>query len=223
MRSVKPQRSTPELLRWLTECGCPVDILGVESSIRIEQQLGDDVTHLFELPDSRTGCILDLRVVNEGPGQRSIRDLEFTMPWSDFGFRLLEDPKEMGGGRYTDLYCFPGTKIEYHRHMVLNHVLLPNGILQPNSPKSGLLLGIGNPMPPEILTAFTGVLRLSTDGGTTGTCEIALWADRTMSRAKSNKRPPQYDGLYGTKIRSERGRDGYIRTDTGKQRAEKEQ
>src|SRR5665213_741222 len=128
MRSVKPQRSTVELLRWLSEHGCPVDILEVESSITIEQQIKDDVTHLFELPDSRTGCILDLRVINEGPGHRSIRDLEFTLPWSDFGFQLLEDPKEMGGGRYNNRYCFPGTELDYHRDMVLNHVLLPDGI-----------------------------------------------------------------------------------------------
>jgi hypothetical protein len=242
MGSTKLQRS--ELLRWLADRGCPVDILEVESSITIEQQI-DDVTHLFELPDGRTGCILDLRVINEGPGHRSIRDLEFTMPWSDFGFQLLDDPKEMG----EDSYWFPSTQIDYRRHMVLNHALLPDGILQPNCPKSGLLLGIGNPIPPDFFcrAPFTGVLRLIPDSGTPGTCEIRLWVDRSMRRAKSNKQP-KYDGLYGTNLRSERPSlrsaernrdddvsrpahrsahqqgDGYIRPDNGKRHtAEKEQ
>lgn len=248
MKSVKFQRSTAERLRWLAECGCPVDILEVESSIKIEQAIGSDVTHLFELPDSRTGCILDLRVINGGPGHRSIRELEFTMPWSDFGFQLLPDPRE-AGGPYPNLYRFPGTSIEYDRNIVLNHVLIPDRKLQPNCPKSGLLLGVGNPMPEEILprAALTGVLRLIPDTGSPVICEVELWVDRTsMHRAKSNKRPRGHDGLYGTKIRSERGRvdsadydrdgdvpprvsssarpggDGYIRGDSGKQRTERE-
>src|SRR5450755_74815 len=107
MGSTKLQRS--ELLRWLADRGCPVDILEVESSITIEQQVGDDVTQLFDLPDGRTGYILDLRIVNEGPGARSIRALEFKMPWSDCGFQLLQDPKETGGRHSNNLYCFPGT------------------------------------------------------------------------------------------------------------------
>src|SRR5580704_8224108 len=79
-------------LRWLAAHGCPVDILEIDSFFRIEQQLGDDLTRLFDLPDGRTGCILDLRIINEGPSPRSIRDLEFEMPWSNFGFHLLPDP-----------------------------------------------------------------------------------------------------------------------------------
>jgi hypothetical protein len=248
--SIKIQREIADRLRWLAERGCPVDILKVESSIRIEQQNRDDVTMLFDLPDGRTGCIFDLRIINEGPGPRSVRDLELNMPWADFGFQLLEDPKERGGRDSNNLYRFPGNSIEYPRNMVLNHVLLPDGILQPNYPKSGLLLGIGNPMSQEILhgAAFTGVLNIVTDRGSPGVCEMELWADRmSKPRTKLNKHPPQYEGLYGTAIRSgaplgcakysrdsdvpirgprsaHQHRDGYIRGDSGKgHNTEKEQ
>ncbi len=189
MRSTELHRSTPELLRWLAERGCPVDISRIESSIKIEQKNGDDATLLFDLPDGRTGCILDLRIINEGPGIRSIRDLEFTLPWPDFGFQLLQDPRE-GERLYRNLYRFPGPSFEFDRDVVLNHFLLPDSILRPNYPKSGLLLGIGNPMPREILlgVALTGVLRIITDSGTPGTCEMVLLADRMSNSGTNAKR-----------------------------------
>jgi hypothetical protein len=197
MRSAM-QKDTAKLLRWLNAFGCPVDILDIESSIRIEQQVGDDVTHVFELPDGRTGCVLSLRIINEGPGPRSIRDLEFEMPWSNFGFHLLPDPRE-AEGPYKNLYRFPSDSLGFPRHMVLNHVLLPDCILQPNHPRRGLLLGIGNRMSTEIRhgTPVTGVLSIITDSGTPGICEIELWAERmSMARAAAKKRRPRYSGLF---------------------------
>jgi hypothetical protein len=198
MKSEKMQKDTANHLRWLEANGCPVDILDIESSITIDQQNGDDVTHLFELPDGRTGCVLSLRIINAGPGPRSIRDLEFKMPWSDFGFQLLPDPRE-AEGPYKNLYRFPGDSLDFPRHMVLNHVLLPDGILQPNRPKSGLLLGVGNRMSIEIRhgAPVTGMLSIITDRGTPGISEIEFWVERmSNARAAPKKRRPRYSGLF---------------------------
>jgi hypothetical protein len=198
MTLVKKQKETPKLLHWLADHGCPVDILDIESPIRIEQKAGDDLTRLVELPDGRTGCILDLRVINEGPGPRSIRELEFKVRGLDFGFQLLQDPRETGG-QYRNLYCFPGESLEFLRDSVLNHLLHADTILQPNHPKSGLLLGVGNPMSPNIRhgTPLTAVFSIITDAGIPGICEIELWADRTsMAETRTKKRRSKNGGLF---------------------------
>jgi hypothetical protein len=203
--TTKIQRGTSDRLRWLAERGCPVNVLREESPIRIDQQSGDDVTLLFNLSDGRTGCILDLAIVNEGPGARCVRDLDFKMPWSDFEFQLLEDPRETTGRRSNVLYRFPGDSLEYPRHMVLNHLLLPDGILEPHLPKRGLLLGVGNPLSPHIPhgARFTGILTLFIEGGNPSASDIELWVDRSMNPPRSvKKRPAGYDGLYGDQIRS---------------------
>jgi hypothetical protein len=109
MKSVKMQKDAAKLLPWLADRGCPVDIVRIESPIRIEQKNGDDLTRLFDLPDGRTGYALDLRIINEGPGARSIRQLEFRVPWPDFGFQLLQDPRETGGSTKISI-LFPASR-----------------------------------------------------------------------------------------------------------------
>jgi hypothetical protein len=203
--TAKNQRGTSDRLRWLAELGCPVNVLKDESPVTIEQQCGDDATLLFELPDGRTGVILDLAIVNEGPGTRCVRDLDFKMPWSDFGFQLLQDPKETGGRRSNNLYRFPADSLAYHRDLVLNHVLLPDGVLKPHLPKRGLLLGVGNPLSAHIPhgATFTGTLTVFIEGANPSSSDIELWVDRSMNQPRSvKKRPAGYDGLYGDKIRS---------------------
>jgi hypothetical protein len=198
MTLVKKQKETAKLLPWLADHGCPVDILDIESSIRIEQNTGDDLTRLVELPDGRTGGILDLRVINEGPGPQSDRELELKMRWADFGFQLLQDPRKTGG-KYRNLYCFPGDSLEFLRETVLNHLLLPDTILQPNHPKSGLLLGVGNPMPPEIRhgARLTAMFSIITDAGIPGICEIEMWADRgSLAQMRTKKRRHENGGLF---------------------------
>jgi len=203
--TAKLRRATSDRLRWLAEHGCPVNVLKEESTIRIEQQFGDDATLLFDLPDGRTGCMFDLMIVNEGPGVRSVRDLDFKMPWSDFGFQLLPDPRDTEGRRSNNLYRFPGDSLAYSRDMVLNHVLIPDGILKPHLPKRGFLLGVGNPLSQFIRhgATFTGLLTVYIEGGNPSSSDIELWVDRSMKRPGGvKKRTAGYDGLYGTKIRS---------------------
>jgi hypothetical protein len=198
MKSAKMQKDAAKLLPWLADRGCPVDIVRIESPIRIEQKNGDDCTQLFELPDGRTGCILDLRTNNEGPGPRSIRELEFKVRGLDFGFQWLQDPRETGG-QYRSLYRFPGESLEFSRDIVSNHLLLPDTILQPNHPKSGLLLGVGNPLPPEIRhgTPLAGVFRIITDTGIPGICEIELWAVRmSTDQERTKQRRSKNAGLF---------------------------
>jgi hypothetical protein len=198
MKSAKTQKETATSLLWLADHGCPVDILELESSIRIEQKAGDDLTKLVELPDGRTGCILDLRIVNEGPGPRSIRRLEFKVRGLDFAFQLLQDPRETGA-QYKNLYFFPGESLEFSRDLVLNHVLRTDTILLPNHPKSGLLLGVGNPMPPHIRhgTPLASVFSIITDSGIPGICEIEMWADRmSIAETRTKKRRRANGGLF---------------------------
>ena len=198
MKSAKTQKETAINLLWLADHGCPVDILELESSIRIEQKAGDDLTRLFDLPDGRTGFVLDLRIINGGPGARSIRRLEFKVPWPDFGFQLLPDPRETGGP-YKNLYFFPGESLEFSRVSVLNHFLHTDTILQPHHPISGLLLAVGNPMPPEIrhLARLTAMFSIITDSGIPGICEIEMWADRmSMAETRTKKRRRANEGLF---------------------------
>jgi len=196
--TAKPQRGTSDRLLWLAERGCPVSISKNESPIRIEQKTGDDVTRIFDLPGGLTGCVLDVRIINEGPGARSIRELNFELGWPDFGFQLLPDPRETEA-QYRNLYRFPGESLEFLRDLVLNHVLRPDTILQLNHPLSGLLLGVGSPMPPEIRhgAAFTGILSIITDSGSPGICEMELCADRSLrDPLKTKKRRRANGGLF---------------------------
>jgi hypothetical protein len=212
MTLVKKQKETAKHLHWLADHGCPVDIQEIESSIRIEQKIGDDLTRLFELPDGRTGVILDLRVINEGPGPQSVRDLVFKMRRSDFGFRLLQDPRETGG-QYRNLYCFPGESLEFSRDSVLNHLLHTDTILQPNHPKSGLLLGVGNPMSPKIRhgTPLAAVFSIITDSGIPARCEMELCAYRMqMAQTKTKKHRPKSGGLFERESVVERHADGFV-------------
>jgi len=198
MTHVKKQKETAKHLVWLAHHGCPVDIQEIKSSIRIEQKTGDDLTRIFDLPGGLTGCILDLRIINEGPGPRSIRELEFKVRGLDFGCRWLQDPRETGG-QYRNLYFFPGESLEFSRVSVLNHFLHTDTILQPHHPISGLLLALGNPMPPEIrhLARLTAMFSIITDAGIPGICEIEMWADRmSMAETRTKKRRRANGGLF---------------------------
>ena len=204
MKSAKMRKEFPELLYWLADHGCPVDIPTVQPTVRIDQAVGDDITIVLDLSDGRAGYILDLEITNEGPGPRFVRGVELQMEWSDTGFELLPDPTETNAGS-MNLYRFPGCSIEYPPHMVLNHALIPNGILHPNHPKRGLLLGVGSPMSREIRhgALFTGELTLFFESGTSHTYDLQIRADRlSKPRYPIKKSLAAYDGLYGDKIRS---------------------
>ncbi len=67
-------------------------------------------------------------------------------------------------------------------------------------------MGIGNPMPAEILPglAFTGVLSLITDTGSPGTCEMQLWAERmSNSRKNARKGSRESKGLFEREVETE--------------------
>jgi hypothetical protein len=196
MTLVKKQKETAKHLVWLAHRGCPVDILDIESPVRIEQNTGDDVSRIFDLPGGLAGCVLDLRIINEGPGLRSIRELKFEM--GGFDCLLLQDPRE-SRAHYKNLYRFPGEALEFSRDVVLNHVLRRDTILLPNHPLSGLLLGVGSPMPPEIRhgASVTGILSIITDSGSPGICAMELLADRSLrDPLKTKKRRRANGGLF---------------------------
>lgn len=159
---------------------------------------------LFELPNGRSGYILDLEIVNQSP--RTIYGsgppvLRF--PWEDSFFDWLPDPKETprrfsyfrtkrNGHRervdaISDSYCFPGgAQLEYPRRQVLNRILLEHFTLTPGRPLYGLLLGIGSAMPAELRHGqwLETTLSFCSSKHLEHTATISLWIDRSQAKPK---------------------------------------
>jgi hypothetical protein len=181
-------RDLADRIRWLAAHGCPVEIPESKSNIKIERSTeSDDITQIFDLPGGLAGYIFDVKILNAGFTSCYIRELEFIMCWSDSRFRWLEDPRERDG-RYKKLYGFPGTSIEYDIGMVLNHVLIPGAVLRPNYPHLGLLLAVGDPIPPAVRhgSSVTGMLNIFVEGADAGSCQFDLRVDRS-SRARGRE------------------------------------
>ena len=86
------------------------------------------------------------------------------------------------------LVWFPGTSIEYDIGMVLNHVLIPGAVLRPNYPHLGLLLAVGDPIPPAVRhgSSVTGMLNIFVEGADAGSCHFDPRLDRS-SRARGRE------------------------------------
>ena len=152
---------------------------------------------VLELPDGRTGYILDLEIANQTSKTIYCSETELRMQWEDALFDWLPDPKETertvsyigkkrDGSRErvdaaSDSYYFPGgTQLEYPHDLVLNHILLKGCSLQPGCPLKGLLLATGGPMPHDLRHGqwLKPTLALIASNHREYTARIWLWTDR---------------------------------------------
>ncbi|MDP9162137.1 MAG: hypothetical protein M3O09_18170 [Acidobacteriota bacterium] len=153
----------------MSAVGSPVDFsvaedAGENKKVDIEQVGGAHESMIFELPDTRSGYILDLEIVNQTSKTLYCSDIELRVPWEDASFAWLPDPKDteqrlsyIRKNRYgrrervdevSELYCFRGgSQLEYPRDEVLNHILLKRCTIPPHRPLKGLILATGAPMP----------------------------------------------------------------------------
>ena len=163
MREISGGEELRHALQELAAFGSPVDLSVAEEnlSLHIQQVGGLSDSIIFDLPNHRTGYVLDIEVLNRRPKTIYPRDLELQLPWEDLQFQWLPDPgtqnhkaKKAQGKRLktkqtqpTLQYCFPDSGgLEYSRNQVLNHYLAENGKLT-KKPMRGLLLAIGARMP----------------------------------------------------------------------------
>jgi hypothetical protein len=166
------------LIRDMAAVGVPVDISVVEVDVEIEQIGGVNDSMIFDLPDGRTGCVIDLNIIDQTSKSIRCRDVELQSAWTAWGFEWLSDPLESGGDPFN--YRFPGKGApEMPRDQVLNHVLLCHGILTPGCPMEGCLLGIGDPKPKALIAGAYVDFTLTITGHDHNRYAetISLWVD----------------------------------------------
>lgn len=187
---------------------CSVAIPEENAKVEICQVGGVHESTVFELPDGRTGYILDLEITNQTTKTIYCSDTELRTQWEDASFDWLPDPEDTGrtvsyfvkkNGRrervdiVSECYCFSGSEqLEYPRELVLNHVLLKGCALQPGYPLKGLLLAIGGPMPRGLRHGqwLEPTLALIASDHREYTAEIQLWTQRLeLDKRKATRMP----------------------------------
>ena len=197
----------------------------LEENAEVEIRLvgGVHESMVFELPDGRSGYILDLEIINQTSKTiYCLPETELRMPWEDALFDWLPDPKETGrtfsyfrrqrNGRSErveatyESYCFPGgAQLEYTRDLVLNHILLKGCTLRPGCPLTGLLLATGGPMPHDLRHGqwLEPTLALIASNHREYTAQIQLWTERLEVDQKMATRTPNlYQGPVGLEVGS---------------------
>jgi hypothetical protein len=212
-------------LRELAAAGSTVDCSVARSSeknaeVEISQVGGVCESMVFELPNGRTGYILDLEIVNQTSKTIYFSETELRMQWEDAFFDWLPDPKETGrtvsyfvrkNGRRervdvaSESYCFSGTQLDYPHDLVLNHVLLKGCSLRPGCPLTGLLLATGGPMPRGLRHGqwLEPTLTLIASNHREYAAQIQLWTERLEVGKKRTKRIPNlYRDPLGSDVAS---------------------
>jgi hypothetical protein len=208
MRNAQDNAKLAADLRELAAAGCTVDCSvaeGPKQKVGVEIYLVGGIydSMIFELPDRRTGYILDVEIVNQTSKVIYCSETELRMQWEDTMFGWLPDPKETkrtfsyfrrkrNGSKErvevaNESYCFfGGTHLEYDRDLVLNHVLLKGCSLQPGCPLAGLLLATGGPMPHDLRHGqwLEPTLVLTASNHREYSAQIQLWTDRMESDRK---------------------------------------
>src|SRR5437016_9417356 len=137
MQDTQNRRSLTASLKQLAEQGSPVDLSVAEeeekpADLEIEQVGCVYHSTISELSSGLTGYKFDLLITNQTSRKLYCRDLELWLPWEDFRFDWMQDPKEEGK---SEFYRFPGrNSIELPREDVINHVLLAEKGLKPKRP-----------------------------------------------------------------------------------------
>jgi hypothetical protein len=175
---------------------------------------------VFELPNGRTGYILDLEITNQTSKTiYCLPETELRMQWEDALFDWLPDPKETGrtvsyfvrkNGRRervdvaSESYYFSGT-LDYPRDLVLNHILLKGCSLQPGCPLTGLLLATGGPMPHDLRHGqwLEPTLALTASNHREYTAQIRLWTERLeVDQKRATRTPNLYRDRLGFEVGS---------------------
>jgi hypothetical protein len=94
------------LLRELAASGVPVDPLTVTPDLEISLIGGTTDSMVLDLPDGRSGCFVDLFLLNYTSKPVRCREIKLQPPWADGGFEWLADPKEKTADPVN--YHFPG-------------------------------------------------------------------------------------------------------------------
>jgi hypothetical protein len=190
-------------LREMAEMGIPLDRSVAEIDVEIEQVGRVTDSLVFDLADGRCGWQIGLLIINQTSRPIRVRDVAPRPHWPNPDFEWLPDPKELRGGPYN--YRFPGTGAwELPREQVINHVLLEGGILEPGRPVEGLLLGIGNPKPANLLLGVPIEVELAIIAYDHSEYEgrIILWADAVMKNQQGSTGRNSREGLYGSVVRN---------------------
>jgi hypothetical protein len=193
-------------LREMAAVGIPVDLSVAEPDVEIRQVGAVQGSMVFDLPDGRAGCIIDLLIINQTSKPISFRNVELRPPWTSSEFEWLPDPKD--GGRDPFNYNFPGKGApELPREQVINHVLFDRGILKPRCPVEGWLLGVGNPKPEKLLLGGPVEVTLAIIGHDHSEYEerIILWVDTLWKRQQISSRKFSREGLYASDPSQNRG------------------
>jgi hypothetical protein len=212
-------------LRELAAAGSTVDCSVArtpEENVEVEicQVGGVYESMVFELPNGRTGYILDLEITNQTSKTIYCSETELRMQWEDALFDWLPDPKETGrtvsyfvkknGHRErvdvaSESYYFSGTQLDYPRELVLNHILLKGCSLQPGCPLKGLLLASGGPMPHDLRHGqwVKPTLALIASNHLEYTARIHLWTDRLeVDEKRATRTPSLYQDPLGSEVGS---------------------
>lgn len=192
-------------LKELAESGSDVDTLAdsehEHADVEIRQVGGVHESMVFELPTGLTGCILDLAITNQTSRTIYCFDNELRFPWEDSLLTWLPDPLEAGK---TECYRFPGgSGLEFHRDLVMNHVL-EDGRLTPKCPLRGLLLATGGLMPKSLQHGgwVDATFVLTASDHAEHTSIVRLWTERLDVKPKRAKR--KYN-LYDEEIEHDLG------------------
>ena len=211
-------------LRELAAAGSTVDCSVAEcpeenAEVEIRLVGGVHESIVFELPNRRTGYILDLEITNQTSKTIYLSEKELRMQWEDALFDWLPDPKETGrtvsyfvrkNGRRervdvaSESYYFSST-LDYPRELVLNHVLLKGCSLQPGCPLTGLLLATGGPMPHDLRHGqwVEPTLALIASNHREYVAQIQLWAERLeVDQKRATRTPNLYLDPIGVEVGS---------------------
>ena len=213
-------------LRDLAAAGSTLDCsvaTTLEENAEVEIRLvgGVHESMVFELPDGRSGYILDLEIINQTSKTiYCLPETELRMPWEDALFDWLPDPKDTGrtfsyfrrqrNGRSErveatyESYCFPGgAQLEYTRDLVLNHILLKGCALRPRCPLNGLLLATGGPMPRDLRHGqwLKPTLALIASDHREYMAQIRLWTERLeVDHKRATRTPNLYRDPLGFEV-----------------------
>lgn len=116
---------------------------------------------------------------------------------AEFDFEWLPDPQAIGRDRFN--YHFPGEDAqEFPRAQVINHVVLDYGILKPECPMEGFLLGVGNPKPAKLLLGAPIEVELAIIAYDHSEYaeRLRLWVDPVMKRQHNSWRRRSFGSLY---------------------------
>jgi hypothetical protein len=202
-------------LRKLAAAGCPVDESVADATDQSRDleinQVGESMA--YELADGRTAYIFELEFINQTAKNIYLSETPTVSGHGeDPELEWLPAPKETSQefsrsrkkrDRQSERehlrsqpYCFPGgSKLEYPRDVVLNHILFPKLLLPPSCPLRGLLLGIGRGMPKELRHGeiIEQTISLISTKHNEYSASIRLMVDRMEAKERPERKSSIYD------------------------------